>query len=53
VVFKVVLAIVAVIVALSIISFLVSALKWLLIIAGIVFILSLVGGWTRRSSRPS
>jgi hypothetical protein len=48
---KVLLIVLAVVIALSLLGALINALKWLLILAGIVFIVGLVGSWASRSSR--
>jgi hypothetical protein len=45
---KILLIVVAVVIALSIISAIIAALKWLLIIAGIIFVVGLALSWNRR-----
>jgi hypothetical protein len=47
---KILLIVVAVVIGLSILGAIISALKWLLILAGIVFIVGLVGSWSRRGT---
>jgi hypothetical protein len=47
---KILLIVLAVVIALSIISAIISALKWLLILAGIIFVVGLIGSWSRRGS---
>jgi hypothetical protein len=47
---KILLIVIAVVIALSIISAIISALKWLLILAGIIFVVGLVGSWSRRGT---
>jgi hypothetical protein len=47
---KILLLVVAVVIGLAIIGAILSALKWLLIIAGIVFIVGLAGSWSRRGT---
>jgi hypothetical protein len=47
---KILLVVVAAVVALSVIAAVISALKWLLIIAGIVFVVGLASSWSRRGT---
>jgi hypothetical protein len=47
---KILLIVVAVVIGLSILGAIISALKWLLILAGIIFIVGLVGSWSRRGT---
>ena len=47
---KILLIVVVVVVALSIVAAIIQALKWLLIIAGIVFVVGLAGSWSRRGT---
>ncbi len=47
---RVLMVILAVVVAMIVIGAIVEALKWLLILAGAVFLVGLVGGWSRRRS---
>lgn len=47
---KILLIVIGVVIALSVVSAIVQALKWLLIIAGIIFVVGLAGSWSRRGS---
>jgi hypothetical protein len=47
---QILLIVIAAVIALAIIGAVISALKWLLFLAAVIFVVGLLGGWWRRGT---